>query len=812
MSIGPFAAASAAIILSSQPRGPATYPHGPDKNAFTPGMASAVNALMTDPLAMLPNGTMTSLAQGLQDYGSITGRLTAIVNTASAAVVLTNAVKRNAPGLALMVAASATAKALKDAGYNGNNVVASAIQRANEIVSSPMQFLEKVFRGQTHTQANFTGAVISTVLRDIAATQRLLSSVQTFIDLISGGVTSYLGPNVPNTTAGQRLRAAGISIDGNQIRKGLSSLSQAMRRLGTLWSPSDGFFIGTPNGLVLSLKRQGIAEPAGLRQALLNNGVFIDDDNDIEDISPFIILNALREIRGQQLDYIVQMTHVQVANPIALQTAADLCNPYVLLTQDAIDNIPYGDLEHFGQAIYSMGIRDVTMWKEIADVLDQLELPDVGLISNASFASDMSNLKNYVGSGSGLYGEPTLNDLLGTAAGAVHNEAFRIIQQSAGTIIQTPLGKNLQNQLDYYDAHNNPNDPGWDAGLGYNPVAVNNLITALDALGNSTDPVVSGAVQAANESAIDSANQLLGEVATAIATGYSIWATLSSIYQMAVGVGAAVAATAASQGSDGGKGVTAAVNKGFLEAWKAPEGFWQYAMSGFKAAFKMVNNIVDAVGNNPNTAQFLQSCVNANSVGGQQILALIAESKNKSLLSSIGMSMPTVDVEDEYAQKLAEGGYGLTTDQLNIITNYANNNKFTAAQTTALIKMNSYYGYQRHWFQTFAGLYEAGYLIPVQTTIGATGTVYTQLTSYTTQSMLVANLVAFVTTTDSSLTKIGAGSQIRIFPIGYNDRTMSGTVYSYIGNNLVANITIAVDPGITPTVTPTYKQWIISGQ
>ena len=183
-------------------------------------------------------------------------------------------------------------------------------------------------------------------------------------------------------------------------------------------------------------------------------------------------------------------------------------------------------------------------------------------------------------------------------------------------------------------------------------------------------------------------------------------------------------------------------------------------MSGFKAAFKMVNNIVDAVGNNPNTAQFLQSCVNANSVGGQQILALIAESKNKSLLSSIGMSMPTVDVEDEYAQKLAEGGYGLTTDQLNIITNYANNNKFTAAQTTALIKMNSYYGYQRHWFQTFAGLYEAGYLIPVQTTIGATGTVYTQLTSYTTQSMLVANLVAFVTTTDSSLTKIGAGSQI----------------------------------------------------
>jgi hypothetical protein len=78
--------------------------------------------------------------------------------------------------------------------------------------------------------------------------------------------------------------------------------------------------------------------------------------------------------------------------------------------------------------------------------------------------------------------------------------------------------------------------------------------------------------------------------------------------------------------------------------------------------------------------------------------------------------------------------------------------------------------------------------------------------------MLVANLVTFVTTTDSSITKIAEGSQIRIFPIGYNDRSMSGTVYSYIGTGLVANITTAVDPSITATDTPNYSEWFITGQ
>lgn len=802
----------AGVSIGVQPEAPSPYPPKVTPLQVTPGMAQTVSALLTDPLALLPNGTMTDLASGLQAYGTVTQRLTNLVNTGSTVLVIRNAIKNHTPGLALMIAATATSAALTAAGYNPNNIVASAIQRANEIVSSPLQFLEKVFRGHSHTQANFTGAVVSAVLRDIAATQRLLSSIQTFMDLLTGGVTSYIGPNVPTTTAAQRLRAAGISVDGAHIRAGLSAMAQAMRNLGTLWSPSDGLLIGTPNGLVLSLKRQGIAETAGLRQALLNVGVFIDDDLDIADISPFIILNALREIKGQQLQYIVEQTHVKVANPAGLLSAADLCNPAVLMTQEAIDNIPYGDLGHFGQAIFSMGITDVNMWREIADVLDQLELPDVGKITNASFASDMSNLKNYIGPGSGLYGEPQLTDLIGTAAGAVHNEAFAIIQRSAGTILQTPTGANLKTQLDYYDQHNQPSDPGWNSDLGYNPVAVNNLVTAIEALDNGSDPVVTEAVQAANQSAIDSANQLLGEIATAIATGYSIWATISSLYQMAVSVGTAIAATARSLGSDGGKTAAAATNKALVDSTKFPEGFWQYAMTGFKAAWKMVEQISQAVGSSPQVLGMLQSCVNRNSVGGQAILALIAETKNKNLLAGIGVGLPAVDVNNEYALKLAEGGYGLTTDQLNIITLYAANNNYSPAQTTALIKMNSYFGYQRHWFETFAGLYEPGYLIPVATTVSGTQTVYTQLTSYSTQPMLVANLVTWITTTDNSVSQITAGTQIRIFPQGYVDRSMSGIVYSYIGTALVANIYQALDPTVTATVTPNYSSWYITGQ
>lgn len=780
------------------------YPYGSVPPEATPAQVSALMAFLNDPSCILPNGAMTSLAAACQDVTRISGKLTSILNTASAAVVLTQAIKRNTPGLALAITDAALTGAMNAAGYNTNSVVGSAIQRAQELVSTPMQFMEKMFRAISHAQASFTMGGIADVFGALNAVSGVITAARTLTDLLTGGVTAQLGPNNPNTLANQRFAAHGISITPEHIRQGLSSLSQAMRNLGTLWDPNDTANIGTPAGLILSLKAQGIAEKAGLRQALLNNGVFLDDDSNIENINPDILLNALREIHGQLLQFIVQQTRVKVAQPLKLQTAADLCDPFILLTQDAIDNIPYGDIAHFGQAIVSMGLTQRVMWADIADALDSLDLPDVGLIEHPTFASDMGNLKNSLGPGSGLFNTPGLNDLIGTAAGAVHKDAFEALVNANAVLEQTPEGKNLHTALDYYNLHSNPSDQNYD-------VAVNNLVAALDAVGNSSSPIVQQAVADSNKSMFDSAQQLVNEITSAVATGYAIYSTIRSIAAVATVVGQTISSSAKSLGSDSGSLNKPTMNAALLEATKPSEGFWFYAMMGLKSAWSLVNQLTDAIGNSPEILGMLESVVNRNSKGGQSILALIAETKNKAVLNKLGIQIPKVDIENHAALVRAKSGYGLTLDQLNIITAYANNHSLGEQGLVDLLTVNSYFGYQRHWFETFAGLYEQGYVPPAASSTGGTISSYTELYSYTVVNLQVANLVSFTTLTTSTDSSLVVGSPVRIFPTGYTDRYMTGYISSYTNYTLLANVTQSFVPNDIGTGV-SYGSWLITGQ
>ena len=150
------------------------------------------------------------------------------------------------------------------------------------------------------------------------------------------------------------------------------------RSLGTLWDPNDGETIGTPQGLVLSLQKQGIADLVGLPELLLAEGIFIDDEEDVRGTSKYAHLNALKKITGKELKIIIERTNCLPERPNNIQTAADLCVGEYLISQQALDNIPYADLTNFGKQIASMGIKNRATWEEIADVLDSLELPEIG--------------------------------------------------------------------------------------------------------------------------------------------------------------------------------------------------------------------------------------------------------------------------------------------------------------------------------------------------------------------------------------------------------------------------------------------------
>lgn len=680
-----------------RPEGKAPYPEGKDRPDITPTQPMGIWALLTDPLAIIPPTDFSSVASGLQSVTRVCGKLTAIVNAASTSVVLTNAIKNNAGGFALTVGLGVISAAAQQAGINPNDIVGSAIQRANDLVQSPIRFLEQALRARSYEQASFTSSGIADVFGALRSVSQLLTACQTFTDLISGGVTAQLGPAAQNTAAGRRLAAQGVSISGAQIRAGLRTVTAAMRNLGTLWDPNLPEWIGTPNGLVFSLREQGIADDVGLREALLQEYIFIDEDEEIFNSSPVTIKEALRRITGNDLKAIIERTGVILAQPGNCQTAADLCRADVLMSQSALDNIPYGDLENFGRQIASLGITNRVTWELVADALDELDLPDIGLINNPSFASDMAALRPYLAYGSGVFGDATLTDLIGTAGGAAHTEAYQLISDANDRLESTAEGKALLVALEFYELHDDPGDP-------LNGIAETNLIAALEAVKNSPNPIVQQASADADEGILQSALQLVSEITNAVAMGYAIYSIFKTVASVAVAIGAAIQASAASNGATN---PAPAVEAGFLTTLADnKEGFWSFTQ-GFKAVIALVSNIIESVAEATGFNNLIATMANPNTRGGQAILAMQAEARNKRTLQTLGIKMPSVDIEEEAAKRRATFGFGLTTEQQTIITNYAVNNRLTQEQTQDLLFVNAYYGYQRHFFEQVAGYYEA---------------------------------------------------------------------------------------------------------
>jgi hypothetical protein len=229
------------------------------------------------------------------------------------------------------------------------------------------------------------------------------------------------------------------------------------------------------------------------------------------------------------------------------------------------------------------------------------------------------------------------------------------------------------------------------------------LIAALEAVKDSTDPVVQQAVADANQGILDSALQLVSEITNAVATGYGIYTTVATLIAIGTRIGQAIAQTARNLGNDGGVLSATEVNAGLVAAAATPEGIFQ---NGLRGVLRMLGQILDIVADATGIYDLIAECCNPNTTGGQAMRAMLAETANSSKLGALGMKVPQVDIEDAAARKRARFGFGLSLEQQNIIAAYSREKGLTAGETEDLLFLNAYYGYQRHYFEKVAGLYE----------------------------------------------------------------------------------------------------------
>lgn len=689
MSVGEKAAASGGgnggVIIGGLTNNPEITPKlntTPSKPSLP--MVHALRALLTGGGIGLPGG-WTSVGNFLNSAASFTGQLNRIVNSGVAAVGLYNLAKNNLPGVAMMVGGGIISKALKDGGVDENNIVISSLNRAQQLFKDPLSFLKVAAKAQTNAEANFGNSATVGLLGVLGNVGNLLLGAKTLTDLVTGGISSSIGPGAENTIAGQRIAASGIPLSANDVRTALAAVAAALRGFGTLYSSSDPTSIGTPIGLINSLRDQGIADQIDLNAYLKAAGLDPAVDLALE-YSPVDLKDALATVTGDPVKYVIETTQVTIWAPaFQVQSLADLLNPYVVLPESALEHIPGATLENFGQAIAGWGITNNASWYEIATILDNLIVPDCPDINHVNLPSFYASLGPYVPSGSGLFGQANVKDFIGTVGGHVHQDACNQLYSASQVLQNSEEGKQLKAAMDYFDLHPNPGDPLYN-------YAVSQMQLAMQNLASSSNPSVQAAIHQSNTSMLDSALQIVNEVENyAIMAGAALGA-VEGLYDAGTVLYAKIAAFVATSDAEKQVDNKTEVDKTIQSVMTQPGDLLKGISAAWEGLTTILKSVTDALG----LGDLLNNMI-TNDPQGQAIRAALAEAQNKALLGTLGVSQSrgTLDYQ-QYAQVLqATRGFGLTPLQIRIISTDAILRGYSVQDMLAI---NSLYGYDHQYY------------------------------------------------------------------------------------------------------------------
>jgi hypothetical protein len=255
-------------------------------------------------------------------------------------------------------------------------------------------------------------------------------SITNHTDLITGGITSKFGPLAPGSTS--YLKNSTLytgkptsAVTSADIKSGLVAVADGILKLGTLYDFQDLAALGTPQGLIKNLYKQGLIN-AGFLALMASEGIVIGS---IDSGNTTVLTGLLAKITGNDLKKIVSGTGLELLSATAINTGADLLDASKLLPKSSVDAIPSGTLVSLGQQLVSLNLTfDST--SDLARAFKNIEVTDTPKLSALSApipSADITKIKNLVPSGSGEFGSPLIQELIGTPSGFVHTEALGTI-------------------------------------------------------------------------------------------------------------------------------------------------------------------------------------------------------------------------------------------------------------------------------------------------------------------------------------------------------------------------------------------------
>lgn len=231
-----------------------------------------------------------------------------------------------------------------------------------------------------------------------------------------------------------------ITFGASAITRDMQGASRNLVDMGT-WSMDNLYRLQTPGSVVRQMIQQGLADKLDLTNKLINNQVPLGDlenpsyDSVIQDILSGITnstqINAVTTAFNMyvKISNLGQLTDITYLLPILVQSTG------------------YNTFSDLGKHMVSLGMNKVTTFQKLGYLLSQidpgLDLNHISQLESPIHKPSADFAVNHYGFGGGVFGELTMADFIGTAAGYIHNDSLPYIINANKSLVELPEGLEL---------------------------------------------------------------------------------------------------------------------------------------------------------------------------------------------------------------------------------------------------------------------------------------------------------------------------------------------------------------------------------
>lgn len=388
-------------------------------------------------------------------------------------------------------------------GNSGTSVTSTISSTAASIAPDTKKFINNFSSASAFGAASFAW---SAAITDAASKgfDDFGAGMSKFSDMASGGLSQIMSPGgiaLPSLPS-----APGISLSQLTAKPDFAALGSTIGNFGKAFDTSNLQKMFEPEGFIVNLQKQGLGDAGGLNDKLQAAGL---DPTNLTGANPEVLKQVLSTVTGDDLQKIVKQTGMVLPPTASVTSAADFLDAKKILPGDVLSKLPGGNLAGLGNALTNMGgnFKDAMSLSKMLSSVKVPTLPFMDSLSKPVPDDIMASFKPMLGAGSGPFGNPTVNDIIGTAAGHGHTDAFTTIVSAHASIMQSPLGQALKVAADDLAA-----DPT-------NSTKLNTFISAQAAVTNSTNGDLSKIISDSAAAFTTSTTQLATETSNLATAG-----------------------------------------------------------------------------------------------------------------------------------------------------------------------------------------------------------------------------------------------------------------------------------------------------